>query len=69
MNMSRVQEVQVKLKQNDLIYVSIDMVLTPDRDMNRQHIENMDRLIFIYVYWRCAIVRIRVIHPHIVLGF
>ena len=42
MNMSRVQEVQVKLKQNDLIYVSIDMVLTPDRDMNRQHIENMD---------------------------
>lgn len=42
MNMSRVQEVQVKLKQNELIYVSIDMVLTPDRDMNRQHIENMD---------------------------
>lgn len=42
MNMSRVQEVQVKLKQNDLIYVSIDMVLTPNRDMNRQHIEKMD---------------------------
>ena len=42
MNMSRVQEMQVKLKQKDSIFVSIDMVLTPDRDMNRLHIENMD---------------------------
>ena len=42
MNMSRVQEMQVKLKQNDSTFVSVDMVLTPDRDMNRSHIENMD---------------------------
>ncbi len=42
MNMSRVQELQVPLKQNDSVYVTIDMVLTPDREMNRQHIEGMD---------------------------
>lgn len=42
MNMSRVQEMQVKLKQKDSTFVSIDMVLTPDRDVNRLHIENMD---------------------------
>ncbi len=40
--MSRVQELQVPLKQNDSVYVTIDMVLTPDREMNRQHIEGMD---------------------------
>lgn len=42
MNMSRVQEIQVKLKQKTSIVVSIDMILTPDRDMNRSHIDNMD---------------------------
>lgn len=42
MNMSRVQEIQVKLKQNTSIAVSVDMILTPDRDMNRSHIDNMD---------------------------
>ena len=42
MNMSRVQEIQVKLKQKTSIVVSVDMILTPDRDMNRSHIDNMD---------------------------
>lgn len=42
MNMSRVQEIQVKLKQKTSIFVSVDMILTPDRDMNRSHIDNMD---------------------------
>lgn len=42
MNMSRVQEIQVKLVQDDSTFVSVDMVLTPDREMNRTHIENMD---------------------------
>lgn len=42
MNMSRVQEMQVKLVQDDSVFVSIDMVLTPDREINRTHIENMD---------------------------
>lgn len=42
MNMSRVQEIQVKLMQNPSTFVTIDMVLTPDREMNRKHIENMD---------------------------
>lgn len=42
MNMSRVQEVQVKLVQDDSISVSVDMILTPDREMNRMHVENMD---------------------------
>jgi hypothetical protein len=42
MNMSRVQEIQVKLMQNPSTFVTIDMVLTPDREMNRKHVENMD---------------------------
>jgi len=42
MNMSRVQEMQVKLVQDRSTFVSVDMVLTPDREMNRTHIENMD---------------------------
>lgn len=42
MNMSRVQEMQVKLVQNTSIAVTVDMVLTPDREINRTHIENMD---------------------------
>ena len=42
MNMSRVQEIQVKLQQDESIRVPIDIILTPDRDLNREHIENMD---------------------------
>ena len=42
MNMSRVQEMQVRVMQNPSIFVPVDMVLTPDREMNRLHIENMD---------------------------
>ena len=42
MNMSRVQEIQVKLMQYPSTFVTIDTVLTPDREMNRKHIENMD---------------------------
>lgn len=42
MNMSRVQEMQVKLVQDDSAFVSIDVVLTPDREINRTHIESMD---------------------------
>ncbi len=42
MNMSRVQEMQVRVMQNPSTFVPVDMVLTPDREMNRLHIENMD---------------------------
>lgn len=42
MNLSRVQEMQVKLVQDNSIFVSVDMVLTPDREMNRFHVGNMD---------------------------
>lgn len=49
MNMSRVQEMQVKLEEDDTTFVSIDMVLTPDRDKNRLNIGNMDWYIDISV--------------------
>lgn len=42
MNMSRVQEMQVEIKGEKNITLTIDVVLTPDRDMNRAHIGNMD---------------------------
>lgn len=41
MNMSRVQEMQVEIIEEN-ITLTIDAVLTPDRDMNRAHIGNME---------------------------
>lgn len=42
MNMSRVQEIQVKLLQDEKIMITVDAVLTPDRDLNRSNVESMD---------------------------
>lgn len=42
MNMSRVQEIQVKLLQDERILITVDAVLTPDRELNRSNIESMD---------------------------
>ena len=42
MNMSRVQEMQVQLLQDELFFIPVDMVLTPDREMNRSNVEKMD---------------------------
>lgn len=42
MNMSRVQETQVDIIEEEKLTLTIDAVLTPDRDMNRTHIGNMD---------------------------
>lgn len=42
MNMSRVQEIQVKLVGVDAGYVTVDTVLTPDRDINRKCLEKME---------------------------
>ena len=42
MNMSRVQEIQVKVMQHENISLTVDAVLTPDREANRAHIGSMD---------------------------
>ena len=42
MNMSRVQEIQVKLLQDERILITVDAILTPDRELNRSNIESMD---------------------------
>lgn len=42
MNMSRVQEIQVKLLQDESISIAVDAVLTPDRELNRSNIGSMD---------------------------
>lgn len=42
MNMSRVQEIQVKIVQKENLFLTVDAVLTPDREINRMHIGSLD---------------------------
>lgn len=41
MNMSRIQELQVEIEQNENIFLTVDAILSPDRDANRAHIGSM----------------------------
>lgn len=42
MNMSRIQELQVKIVQDESLSLTVDAVLTPDRNANMSHIGSMD---------------------------
>lgn len=42
MNMTRVQEVQVKTLEKDDIFLTVDVILSPDREANRANLGNMD---------------------------
>lgn len=41
MNMTRMQEIQVKTMQNENVSLTVDVILTPDRDVNLSKLENL----------------------------
>lgn len=42
MNMTRVQELQIRTLENDKVYLTVDVILSPDREANRTNIGCMD---------------------------
>lgn len=42
MNMTRIQEIQVRTVQNEHVNLCIDVILTPDREVNRNNVDQME---------------------------